>query len=311
MTAPVASNRPAAPPALGLFIGVLAVSAASLFIRYAQAEAPSLVIAAWRLVLAALVLWPVILWRHAAEVRALTRREWALAGVSGVFLGAHFATWISSLEYTSVANSVVLVTTAPLFVAVLGALFLRETLTGLVWLGLAVALMGGVVVGLSDVCTLEAGCPPVETFVRGEQFLGNALAVAGAATVAVYVLIGRRLRAGMSLLVYIGLTYGSAALTLLLGVALAGLPLAGYAPETYLWLILLALVPQLIGHSSFNWALRYLPATFVSVATLGEPIGSTVLAWLFLGETPTPLKLFGAALILGGIALTAWPKRAG
>lgn len=308
MSSPTFSQRPALPPALGLLIGVLAVSAASLFIRYAQAEAPSLVIAAWRLTLASLVLWPILVWRHSAEVRALTRREWALAGVSGVFLGAHFGTWITSLEYTSVANSVVLVTTAPLFVAVLGALFLREALSGLVWLGLAVALAGGVVVGLSDVCTLAAGCPPLETFVRGEQFLGNALAVAGAATVAVYVLIGRRLRAGISLLVYIGLTYGAAALTMLVSVALAGLPLLGYSAETYLWLVLLALVPQLIGHSAFNWALRYLPATFVSVATLGEPIGSTVLALIFLGEVPTPLKLVGAALILGGIALTAWRR---
>jgi drug/metabolite transporter (DMT)-like permease len=153
--------------------------------------------------------------------------------------------------------------------------------------------------------------------VRGTGFFGDLLALAGAVTVAAYLIIGRAVRGGMPLLVYILLTYGSAALTLVAGVFLlrgsfSGFELAEFTASLLggglgwgLCVLLLALVPQLIGHSSYNWALKYLPATFVSVTVLGEPIGSVLLAYLLLGETPTPLKLFGAALILGGILLAA------
>jgi drug/metabolite transporter (DMT)-like permease len=285
----------------------LAVSSASIFIRYAQADgAPSLVIAAYRLTMAALILLPIVLWRHRDELRRLTRRDLLMVSASGAFLGAHFGTWISSLAYTTVANSVVLVSTAPLFVALIAALFLRERLTRPVQIGLAVALMGSVIVGVSDACRPQTGCPPPGEFLRGEDFLGDMLALAGAVTVAAYLIIGRSVRARMSLLVYIFLTYGSAALVLCASVLIGGLPLTGFAPQAFVWLILLALVPQLIGHSSYNWALKYLPATFVSVTVLGEPIGSTALAILLLGERPTALKIIGGVLILSGIFIAAW-----
>lgn len=282
------------------------MSTASLFIRYAQAEgAPSLVIAAFRLTLASLILLPIILLRHRTELRALSRTEWVLAALSGVFLGLHFGAWISSLAYTSVASSVVIVTSSPLFVALLAAVFLRETLTRSMMLGMGVALMGGVTVGLSDTCSLQTGCPPLSEFVQGEAFWGDLLALIGAIAVAVYYTIGRRLRNSLSLMVYIFVTYSIAALSLCLAVGVAGLPIAGYAPSVYGWLLLLALIPQLIGHSAFNWALKYLPATYVSVTVLGEPIGSVILAFFLLGETPSPLKLIGGALILVGIGLSS------
>jgi drug/metabolite transporter (DMT)-like permease len=292
-------------PYLVLGVGLLAVSAASIFIRFAQgAGAHSLVIAAYRLALASLVLLPVVLLRHRAEVKALTVREWAAVGVSGVFLGLHFGTWITSLAYTTVANSVVFVSTAPLFVAVLAGLFLRERLGLTVWLGLALAVSGSGLVAVGDLCP-EAGCPPASEWLRGEAVFGDGLALAGALAMAGYLLIGRRARAGMSLLVYIGLTYGAAALTLLAGVALSGQPLLGLPSAALPWVMLLALVPQLIGHSSLNWALKYLPATFVAVTVLGEPVGSILLAFLLFDETPTPLKLLGGALILAGILLAS------
>lgn len=303
---------------MGLGVGLLAVSTASIFIRYAQADgAPSLIIAAYRLTLAALVLLPLVLWRHRAELGRLTGRQWLLTGLSGIFLGLHFGTWISSLEYTTVANSVVFVSTAPLFVALMAAALLRERLTRWVLAGLALALAGSVIVGVSDACAGADGCPPLSEFVRGVGFFGDLLALAGAVSVAAYLIIGRTVRGGLSLLVYILLTYGSAALTLVAGVFVLRGSFVGYTLEDFvrslagdglgwgLCVVLLALAPQLIGHSSYNWALRYLPATFVSVTVLGEPIGSTVLAYFLLGETPTPLKLLGAALILGGILLAA------
>ncbi len=306
------SNRPPVPPPLAIAFGILAVSTASIFIRYAQKDAPSLVIAALRLTIATLVIAPLALTRYRAELKSLTRREAILLALSGVFLAIHFATWISSLEFTSVASSVVFVTTTPLWVALLTPLTVRERLGRLVYAGLAVALAGGIVVAMSDTCTLSrAGvqCPPLAEFVRGQAFLGDALALAGAMAAAAYVLIGRSVRGKLSLISYIFVVYGTAALALLATMAAAGQKPWGYPAPVYLWATLLALIPQLLGHSTFNWALRYLSAAYVSITLLGEPIGSTILAYFLLREAPTALKIAGAVFILGGIVIASREER--
>jgi drug/metabolite transporter (DMT)-like permease len=293
------------PLALGLGIGLAAVSTASVLIRFALREgAPPLAIAAYRLTLATLILAPVALGRCRQELRALRLRDWLLVLASGVSLGVHFATWVSSLAYTSVASSVVLVTTSPLFVALFAALFLRERLSPGVLAGMAIALAGGVVVALSDRASGGSSSAPLPT-----AMLGNGLALAGAVAAGVYLSIGRGLRPRMSLQLYIFLTYGTAAVTVDLALAAARIPAAGYNWHACMWMTLLALVPQLIGHSSFNWALRYLPATYVSVTTLGEPIGSTLLALALLSEVPSVQKIVGGALILAGILAASWPVR--
>jgi len=300
-------DRPRIALPLAILIAILAVSTASIFIRFAQREAPSLVIAALRLTVASLILAPLALTRHRDELRKLTRVDWLLGLLSGLFLAVHFATWISSLEYTSVASSVVLVSTGPLWVALLSPIFLKEPLTRSVLGGMLLALLGGAIIGLSDSCQLENGlvCPPLSQFVQGTAFLGNFLALAGAWTVAGYLVIGRRLRARMSLIPYIFVVYGIAAIVLLMIMVAAGQSPIGYSPTFYLWIILLALVPQLIGHSTYNWALRYMPAALVSITTLGEPIGSAVLAYFILRETPTLLTILGGVLILLGIYLAS------
>jgi drug/metabolite transporter (DMT)-like permease len=286
---------------------ILAVSTASIFIRLAQREAPSLVIAAFRLTFASLILAPVALTRHKTELRSLTRRELYLGLLSGVFLALHFATWITSLEYTTVASSVVLVSTSPLWVALLAPLVLRERLTRPVLTGMLLALSGGVVIALSDSCTWQNGlaCPSLAEFVKGGAFFGNFLALAGAWMVAGYLMIGRRLRAKMSLVPYIFVVYSMSAVVLVVILFAAGETPLGYPPMTYVWMLLLALVPQLIGHSTYNWALRYMPAALVAVTTLGEPIGSTILAYFLLREAPTWIKLGGAAMILTGIYIAS------
>ena len=292
---------------ISLLLAILAVSTASIFIRFAQREAPSLVIAALRLTIASLVLAPYTAVRSGVELRKITRQELFLGLLSGSFLAIHFATWITSLEYTSVASSVVLVSTGPLWVALLAPLLLKERLRNQAVLGLVFALIGGTVIGLSDSCTLAGTltCPPFSEFLLGRAFTGNLLALVGAWAVAFYLIIGRKLRARLSLTSYIFIVYGMAAVGLIAIMLIAQESPFGYRPVTYLWILLLALIPQLIGHSTYNWALRYLPAAMVSVTTLGEPVGSAILAYLILKESPTILTIGGGILILFGIYLTS------
>lgn len=297
--------------ALAIFIAILAVSTASIFIKLAQAEAPSLVIAAVRLTLASLALAPFALVRHKEELRSLTRREWTLAALAGLFLSVHFAAWITSLEYTTIVSSVVLVSTGPLWVALLSPVFLKETPTRWVWIGMTLALLGGIVVGLGDSCALtdsRLACPPLADLLAGSAFFGNFLALLGAWTVAGYLMIGRRLRARVSLVPYIFVVYGIAAGALIVYMLSAGETPFGYPPVTYLWMLCLALIPQLVGHSTYNWALRHMPASLVSVTTLGEPIGSAILAMIILNEIPSAMTLIGGALILAGIYLASVMK---
>lgn len=285
-------------PLAALSFGVLAVSCASVFIRFAQADAPSLSIAAFRLTLAALFLQPVAWLRHRRELTKLKASDlgWMLA--AGVFLALHFATWITSLEFTSVASSVVLVSTSPLWVAFFAWLFLNEPLTKSLIGGLLLTMAGSVLIGIAE----------ARSGVSARPFLGAALALTGALSVSGYWLIGRRLRRRMSLIPYVTMVYGFAAVTLLSTALFFHMPLTGFKTATYGWFLLLALIPQLLGHSSFNWALAHLPAGFVAIATLGEPIGAAILAFLFLGETPSLLKTAAAALILAGIFLALQPR---
>ncbi|MFN4294245.1 MAG: DMT family transporter [Thermoflexales bacterium] len=297
MTTPTTTplERPSLSPALGIVIGVIAVSTASIFIRFAQqAGVNSLAIAALRLTIAALALLPFALIRCGDEFRALSRRDALIAAVSGIFLGGHFATWILSLEFTSVVSSVVLVSLSPLFIAAASALFLKEPLTARIIAGMIIAIGGGALIGLSD----SGGTAPGQN-----PMLGNALALVGALCMTPYLIIARALRNKFSLLAYITLVYSAAAIVLMVGVLLSGTSLAANSPLAYLWVVLTALMPQLIGHTSFNWSVRRLPAVYGTIPVLGEPVGSTILAMLVLGETVQALTLIGATLALAGIAL--------
>jgi|FLYN01.1.fsa_nt_gi drug/metabolite transporter (DMT)-like permease len=279
-----------------IVLGILAVSLAAIFIRLAQLEGvPSLFIAAARLTLAALILTPFAWSRYAAPIRQLARGELLLAGISGLFLALHFATWILSLEYTSVLIAVVLVSTGPLWIALLETIFLKARLGSMLILGLILAIMGGVLIGLSGSNELTP---------RHNPALGSLLALSGAIAFAVYMVIGRKLRAQLALLPYIWLVYSCAAGILLATIVLAGTPVIGYTAAGYLWVVALGLVPQLIGHSSFNYAVKYLPATFIGIAGQLEPVMSTILAVLVLQEEiPQELQVWGSAAILIGVTL--------
>ncbi len=275
------------PPAPVLVAGVLFASFSSIFIRLSSA--PPLVIAFYRMTFAAVLIAPWFFAKTLRELKALSAREIRLLLASGVSLGLHFATWITSLSYTSVASSVVLVSTHPILVYLLSRLFLREagSMRRLLFVLLAVAGSG----------VLSAG-----DFGKGSNALfGDLLALLGAASVAVYLVIGRSVRAQRSLTLYTFVVYTVSALFLLSCVTAAGNRLYPYPPRDFLLFAALAVVCTLLGHSIYNWALRYLTSTFVSVSVLIEPVAASVMAYLFFGEVPNALNAFGAALILAGI----------
>ena len=278
----------------GLAVGILAISFAVVFVRFAQAEGvPTLSIAAWRLTFASLVLLPYSWARHRDEIQSFSPRQWGLLIASGVFLGLHFATWIASLGYTSIASSVVLVSMGPLFVGLGSWFFLRERPGQRVIVGIALAAAGSIVISWSD-------------FGQGQdQLLGDLLALTGAVMVAGYLMIGRSIRSHHSLVPYIAPVYGFAMLTLL-AIAIAGRQtMWGFSASAYGWMVLLGFVPQLIGHSTLNWALGHLSATYVALVTLSEPLGSSLLAYLILREGFTWLIGLGGVLILLGIGIAS------
>ena len=267
-------------------VGVLAVSAAAIFIRLA--EAPALAVAFWRCALGAAILLPPAILRRE---RLPGGRTLYVAAASGVALGAHFGFWISSLDYTSVAASVVLVSTQPVFVAILAYVLFGERTSPLSFTGILVALAGTAVI---------AG----DGSVGSAAIFGNTLALVGAITVAVYVLIGRSSRTGgVGVLPYSIVVYSAAALTLLGATLLSGQRLLGYSAETWFWLLAITLGPQIMGHTVLNWALRYVEASIVSGTILAEPVASALLAWMILAEKPGLPTILGGVVVLAGLFL--------
>ena len=278
---------------LVLFLGVAAVSSAAVLIR--EADAPALVIAAYRLGLAALPAGALALaaGRHGTSRNGL----WFWPLLAGAFLALHFGFWIASLQQTSVITSVVLVTTNPLFVGLASPLVLRERVSAATWAGIGIA-------------TLGAGLMAAEDLGEGLGTLaGDLYALLGAVFGACYLMIGRRARPQTSWAGYVGAVYSMAAVLLVASVLVAREPFTGYSTKTFLMMGLLALLPQLIGHSAINWSLAYVPAALVAVAILGEAVGATILAAIVLQETPSPLEVTGALLVLTAVYVALRPGR--
>ncbi len=271
----------------GLALGVSAVSSAAILIRLA--DAPALTIAAYRLALASIVVVPIGLVTDWSALRSLTAKQWGLAAVSAACLAAHFAFWITSLEHTSVASSVILVTANPILVAIGARLILRERASPSIMIGIGMALFGGLVITVGD---WDLG---------DRRLYGDFLAFLGAVAVAGYYIAGRSLRERLSLFGYVAPVYGGAAVILLAVVMATDTAMSGFSLETYGYLALVGVLPQLVGHSSLNWSLGYLPATLVATAVMAEPVGATLLAWVVLDEAPPVATVAGGALVLSGV----------
>lgn len=275
-----------------LTIGILSVSTAAILIRLAMTSSGasgvgfSLVLAASRLSIAAIALLPT--WRSFQPVQSDALRFAIAAGVS---LAVHFATWISSLSYTSIAASTTLVTTNPLWVALLSWLWFREKPTRAAFWGIGIAMIGGVLIGFDT--TSQDGSNPL---------LGNGLAIVGAWAASLYLLFGREAqRRGLSVSSYITVAYSVAAIALFPLPFLFGASYLNYPTPTYFYIVLMAVFPQLIGHTSFNWAMRHLSPTIVTLIILLEPVGSTILAIAFFQEIPGMQVIIGAVVLLLGV----------
>jgi drug/metabolite transporter (DMT)-like permease len=274
-----------------VFIGTVAISSASILIRLA--DAPPLSIAAYRVSLASLLLGCSLLGRRRSGPQGSPRSAHAAAGISGLFLAFHFAFWITSLTMTSIASSVTLVSTAPCFVAVIASLCLKERFQPRFLAGILLTLIGtGVIAGL-------------DADLSGTALRGDLLSIAGALMAAGYLVSGKVARRSLPIARYAFCSYGTAALILITLCALSKQALFGFSARTYAALVLLALVPQLIGHTAFNWTLRFLSPATVSVLILGEPIGATILGRFIFGETVDFSKTAGLMVLGVGIVLCA------
>ena len=282
-----------------LVIGVTAVSTSAVLIRAADDRGvSSLAIAFYRCALASAVLVPLAAARHRGALAALSRcRRWLLVA-AGAALGLHFVTWISSLSYTSVAASTVLVQSMPIWVAIAGPL-IGERTSRRGWLGIWVAIAGGVVIATAS--STGGGSNPA---------LGDLLAVAGAIFAAVYVLIGRHVRAELSLVPYSASVYGVAAGLLGLAMLAIGTPFLGYSAQVWTLFVAMTIGPQFLGHTVINHLLGELKASVVWVALLAEAVGATVLAYLIFGERPGVQVVLGGALVLAGVAVTVLAESA-
>lgn len=294
-----------------LGVALAAVSFAAIFIRWA--DAPGVVVALYRMLVAAAVMAPLTL-------RGLRRTPFTRVGarttlLAGVMLALHFATWITSLTYTTVAASVSLAATAPLWVALLAWAFQRRPPSALTLLGALIAVAGAAVIGYADAGAASgsaasggaaSGGAVSGGAAGGRPLLGDGLALTGAAAAGAYLLLGRHAQAhGLGLQAYAGSAYAVAALVLAPLPLVVGAPYLGYPSATYLAVIALALVPQLVGHTGINYAAKHLDTTLVASALLLEPIGAGLLALLLFREQPAPLTVVGAAVLLVGVAVTS------
>jgi len=298
---------------LVLVAGVFAISTAAIFIRLAMDAAASryaiasvgigavgfsLFLAASRLTVASLLLLPA--WRNLRQTQ-LNPGALRYAAAAGICLAVHFATWISSLSFTSIAASTTLVTTNPVWIAILSWLWFKEKPTKLTGLGIAVAFGGGVLIGFGDTGAVTAGSNPP---------LGNFLALVGAWTISLYLLLGREAqRRGLGIGSYVAVAYSTGALVLLPLPLMVGSNYVGYPVSVYLYILLMAVASQVVGHTTVNWAMRWISPTLVTLAILFEPVGSSFLGYFIFNEVPGLLVLVGAVVLLSGVALAIFGAR--
>lgn len=287
-------------PLAALTVAVLAASTSAILVRWSVA--PSSVAALYRVLFTTLIVAPIAFVGYREEFGRLSRRDLVGATVAGVALAVHFATWFESLNHTSVAASVTLVQTQPIFVAIGAVVLLGERVSRMTVAGIVVAICGAAAMSFGD-----AGEAPLSDATA----FGNALAIVGAVTLAAYVLSGRSIRQRVSLFPYVVVVYSACTITLAIFVGVQGHSYTAYPGREWILFLAMAILPGVFGHTVINWTLEYLRSVVVSVGWLGEPVGSTILALVLLAEVPDAITVVGGVIVLVGIAVTTIDREGG
>ncbi|WML47222.1 DMT family transporter [Neobacillus sp. PS3-34] len=282
-------KEPKINPYAALAVGVISVSASAIFVKLCSA--PSGVIAFYRLFFSVLFMLPVFLTKYAPEIKLITKRDWMFSLVAGILLAFHFILWFESLNYTSVASSTVLVTLQPLFAFVGTYFFFKEKLSAKAILSGLIAVAGSVIISWGDFK------------ISGSALFGDALAIVACAFVTGYLLFGQTVRKRLSLVTYTFVVYFISSVTLFIYILAVQEPLFPYKTNEWVYFVLLALIPTLLGHTLFNWSLKWISASTISMAILFEPVGATILAYNLLNENILWSQIIGGSIVISGISL--------
>lgn len=282
-------EKPKIHPYIPIFIGVISVSLSAIFVKLANAEAG--VIAFYRMFFSVLIMAPLFFWKYSNEIKELRIRDWLFSSIAGIFLAFHFILWFESLNYTSVASSTVLVTLQPLFAFIGTYFFFKENITLKTIFAGVIAIAGSILISWGDFK------------LSGTAFYGDMLALIACALVTAYFLFGQDVRKRLSLVTYTMLVYAVSTITLLIYVLIKGESFGPYSTMDWIWFILLAIVPNLFGHTLFNWSIKYVSTNVVSIAILFEPIGAAILALLIFKEYLIATQIIGGFIVIIGILL--------
>ncbi|HDR4734084.1 TPA: DMT family transporter [Bacillus cereus] len=274
-----------------LFFGVFALSTSAIFVKLA--DAPAAIIAFYRLFFAALILLPLLLFNqnNRSELKTITRRQWGFGFISGLFLAAHYVLWFESLQYTSVASSTVIVTLQPLFSMIGGYFLFKERFTRGAIIGCLIAISGSIVIGWQDFK------------ISGEALYGDILAFIAAGIITAYFFISQYVRKDLSLIPYSIISYGSSACFLGVFAYMQNEAFIHYSTQTWICFVGLAFIATILGQTIFNWLLKWMSATVISMSILGETIGTCILAYFILNETISLQQGLGITVIFIGLAL--------
>lgn len=269
-------------------VGIIAISFSSIFVRWSSADAA--VIGMYRLLLTTLLLMPFV-WKYRHDLFHLTVKQWTLVALSGIMLGLHFLLWMASLAYTTVASSTVILTLEPVMVMLGSYLIFRTKTNRMMLLGMGIAMIGSIIIGSGDFK------------LSGDALLGDVLSFLGTIAVAIHMLIGKQLRNNMGAFTYNFWVFLTAGISLAIYNVIKGNSFTGYSAKEWGIFLLLAVVSTLFGHYLFNWLLKYMKATTVSMAVLGEPVIASILAWMLLKEALNVYQMAAGLLILFGVWL--------
>lgn len=280
-------EKPTIHPYIPILVGVISVAMSAIFVKMTTADAG--VTAFYRMLFSILLMSPVFLYSYLPEIKKLSKRDWAFSAVAGIFLAFHFILWFESLNFTSVASSTVLVTLQPLFAFAGTYFFFKERLSLKTLISGIVAITGSIIIAYGDFQ------------VSGSALFGDVLALIACALITAYLLFGQDVRKRLSLVTYTFIVYGFSTITLFFYIIVKGESFGPYPVGEWMWFLLLALIPNLLGHTLFNWAVKWVSTNVISIAILFEPVGAAVLAYFILGELVSASQIIGGSIVIAGL----------